>query len=211
MENTVASGYGIFQLNFSSSARARGRSNTWWCSWFHCFNYALSSLESCRVAIRNMQSFCKHWWYWEGLGGRDECATSLDQVYSDRILNKTIRTTMRPKWTFGDIWGHLGTSWNNSEDFLSSLEHLDCFPNQFRPFASIIGSLKNKSVRTTMRLNSEVGIWSLDHVDCFPSHFRTYSSIIGSFKKTRSGATDGQTHGPMDERTDPLIEMRGRI
>ena len=36
-----------------------------------------------------------------------------------------------------------------------------------------------------------------------PSHFRPFSSIIGSFKKKRDE--------PMDGRTDPLIEMRGRI
>ena len=50
----------------------------------------------------------------------------------------------------------------------------------------------------TIRKNS-----SLDHLDCFPSHFRPFSSIISSFQKTRDG--------PKDRRTDPLIEMRGRI
>ena len=62
-----------------------------------------------------------------------------------------------------DILGHLGTFWDNSEDFFTSLEHLDGFPSHCRPF----------------------------------------SPIIGSLYKTRYGRTDG--------RTDPLIEMRGRI
>ena len=73
----------------------------------------------------------------------------------------------------------------------------------------------NKSVQTnasefdilghfgTFRDDSEDILTSLEYLDCFPSHFRPFSSIIGSFKKTRDGPTDG--------RTDPLIEMRGRI
>ena len=56
------------------------------------------------------------------------------------ITNKSIRTTMRLKWAFWDILGHLGTIRNNSEDFLTSLDHLDCFPSHFRPFFTIIGS-----------------------------------------------------------------------
>ena len=60
-----------------------------------------------------------------------------------------------------DILGHFGTYWDNLKDFATSLEHLDCFPGHFRPFSSIIGSLKKKRVP--------------------------------------------------DGRTDPLIEMRGRI
>ena len=30
-----------------------------------------------------------------------------------------------------DTLGHFGTFWDNSEDFLTSLEHLDCFPSHF--------------------------------------------------------------------------------
>ena len=76
---------------------------------------------------------------------------------------------MRLNWIFGTLWdvlGHIGTLWDDSEDILLSLEHLDCFPSRFRPFSPIIGSLKKNAFRT-----------------------------------------DGQTDG----RTDPLIEMRGRI
>ena len=38
-----------------------------------------------------------------------------------------------------DILGHFGTFWDNSEDFLTSLDLLD---GHFRPFSSIIGSFK---------------------------------------------------------------------
>ena len=50
--------------------------------------------------------------------------------------NKSIRTTMRLKWTFWDIM----------EDFMTSLEHFDCFPGHFRPFSPVIGigSLKKR-------------------------------------------------------------------
>ena len=44
-----------------------------------------------------------------------------------------------------EILGHVGTCWDilgQSEDFLTSFEHLDCFPKHFRPFSPIIGSLK---------------------------------------------------------------------
>ena len=46
------------------------------------------------------------------------------------VENKSILTTMRLKWTF----------WDNSEDFLTSLDHFDCFPGHRRPFSAIIGS-----------------------------------------------------------------------
>ena len=56
---------------------------------------------------------------------------------------------MRLKWDilgqFGttlDILGHFGTFWDNSEDFLMSLDHLDCFPSHYRPFSSVINSFK---------------------------------------------------------------------
>ena len=52
-------------------------------------------------------------------------------------------TTMRLKWAFWDILRHFEIFWDNSEDFLTSLDHLDCFPSHFRPFSSIIGSFKN--------------------------------------------------------------------
>ena len=44
--------------------------------------------------------------------------------------------------TTWDILGHLRTFWDNSEDFWTSLDHLDCFPSHFRPFSSIIDSFK---------------------------------------------------------------------
>ena len=37
------------------------------------------------------------------------------------------------------ILGQLGTFWDNSEDFLTSLDLLDGFPSHFRPFSPIIG------------------------------------------------------------------------
>ena len=47
------------------------------------------------------------------------------------------------------------------------------------------------------------------------SHFRPFSSIFADYKKMGYGPTDGRTDqwtdGPMDGRTYPLIEMRGRI
>ena len=60
---------------------------------------------------------------------------------------------MRLKWEFWDIMGHFETTWdnlghfgNNSEDFLTSLDHLDCFPSHFRPFYPLIGSLKKARI-----------------------------------------------------------------
>ena len=41
-----------------------------------------------------------------------------------------------------DNMGHFGTFWDNSEEFLTNLEHLECFPIPLRPFSPIIGSLK---------------------------------------------------------------------
>ena len=58
---------------------------------------------------------------------------------------------MRLNWIFGTLWdvlGHIGTLWDDSEDILLSLEHLDCFPSRFRPFSPIIGSLKKNAFRT---------------------------------------------------------------
>ena len=50
--------------------------------------------------------------------------------------------------------GHLGTFWDNSENFLKSLEHLDCFPSHFRPFSFIISSLKKmRDGRTDGRMD----------------------------------------------------------
>ena len=80
--------------------------------------------------------------------------------------NKSIRTTMRLNWifwTFWDVLGHFERFWDNSENFLTSFEHLDSTPSHLRPFSPVIGSLKKR-------------------------------------------ITDGRT----DPRTDPLIEMRGR-
>ena len=54
-----------------------------------------------------------------------------------------------------DILGHLGTFWDNSEAFLTSLEHLDCFPSHFRPFSPIIGSLKKMRDGRTDRRTKE--------------------------------------------------------
>ena len=51
-----------------------------------------------------------------------------------KLKNKSVRTMMHLKWVFWDILGQLGTFWDNSEDFLTSLDHLDCFPSHFRPF-----------------------------------------------------------------------------
>ena len=48
--------------------------------------------------------------------------------------------------SFLDTLGHSGTFWDDLEDFLTSLEHLDCFPSHFRPFSPIIGSLKTKRI-----------------------------------------------------------------
>ena len=44
--------------------------------------------------------------------------------------------------TFSDILRHFGTFRDNSEDILTSWEHLHCFPSHFRPFSPVIGSLK---------------------------------------------------------------------
>ena len=115
------------------------------------------------------------------------------------IKNKSVRTTMRLKWAFWDILGHFGTFWDNSEDFLTSLDLLDGFPSHFRPFSPIIGSDIFRHFLTfwdilrhfgTFRDNSEDILTSWDHLDCFPSHFRPFSPVIGSLKKTRSGRTD---------------------
>ena len=136
-----------------------------------------------------------------------------------KLKNKSVRTMMHLKWVFWDILGQLGTFWDNSEDFLTSLEHLDCFPSHFRPFSPIIGQDIFRHFLTfwdilrhfgTFRDNSEDILTSWDRLDCFPSHFRPFSSIIGSFEKTRSGRTDrrtdgrtdGPTDGPTDRRTD---------
>ena len=43
-----------------------------------------------------------------------------------------------------DIFGHLETFRDNSEDILTSWEHLHCFPSHFRPFSPVIGSLKKR-------------------------------------------------------------------
>ena len=60
----------------------------------------------------------------------------------------------------------------------------------------------------------------LEHLDSFPSHFRPFSLIIGSLNQRvtdrqtdgqRDRRTDGPTDGGREGRTDPLIEMRGRI
>ena len=40
---------------------------------------------------------------------------------------------MRLKW-------YLGTFWDNLENFLTSLNYLECFPSYFQLFSSIIGS-----------------------------------------------------------------------
>ena len=48
---------------------------------------------------------------------------------------------MRLSWTFwhiSDIMEHFGTFWNNSEGFVTNLEHLDCFPSPYRPFSPTI-------------------------------------------------------------------------
>ena len=97
------------------------------------------------------------------------CFLLLKQI---TFINKSLRTTMRLKWTFWDIFGyfgtfwdilgHLGTLWDNLEDFMTSLEHLDCFSSPLRPL----------------------------------------SPIIGSLKKPRSGPTAGPTDRRMDRRTD---------
>ena len=99
---------------------------------------------------------------------------------------------MRLKWTFWDILGHFGTFgtfWDNSEDFLTSLEHLDCFPSHFRPFSPINGSDIFRHFVTfwdilrhfgTFRDNSEDILTSLDLLEGFPSHLRPFSPIIGS-------------------------------
>ena len=49
------------------------------------------------------------------------------------------------------IFGHFGTFWDNLEDFLMSLKHLDCFPSHFQPFSLIVGSLKKTRYRPTDR------------------------------------------------------------
>ena len=50
-----------------------------------------------------------------------------------------------------DILGHFGIFWDNSETFLTSLEHLDCLPSHFRPFVPVIGPLKKTDDRTDGR------------------------------------------------------------
>ena len=101
-------------------------------------------------------------------------SAAFKQVHSDNA-------TMRLKWTFWDILGHLGTSWN------------------------ILGH------SWTFRDNSEAFLMSLEYLDCFPRHYEPLSSIIGSLKKKGNGPTDPRTVGRTHRRTDPLIEMRGRI
>ena len=46
-----------------------------------------------------------------------------------------------------EILGYFETFWDKSEDFLTSLDHWDCFPSHFRPFSPIIGSLREKKTR----------------------------------------------------------------
>ena len=82
--------------------------------------------------------------------------------------NKSIQTTMRLNWTFWDIL----------EDFLTSLEYLDCFLSHFRRFSPIIGYLKNKAntshkslalgtishkIYKTLRNVQNFQKWSLQH------------------------------------------------
>ena len=79
--------------------------------------------------------------------GPTTCITALDfeQVRSDNDASEL------------DILGHLGTLCDNSEDFLTSSEHLDCFPCHFRPFSPIIGSLKKKNLgRMDGRTNGRI-------------------------------------------------------
>ena len=52
---------------------------------------------------------------------------------------------MLPSWTIWDFFGHFKTFWDNSKDFGTILEHLDCFPSHFRPFSPII-KIFDKSV-----------------------------------------------------------------
>ena len=68
------------------------------------------------------------------------CPYKNKKVYRKK---NSIRKTMRL------ILGHIGTYWDNSEDFLTSLGHSDCFPIFSQPFSPIIGSLKKtRSGRT---------------------------------------------------------------
>ena len=56
-------------------------------------------------------------------------------VVLENVSNKSIRTTMCLKWTFWDILGQ----WDNSEDFLTSLEHSDSFSvtsDHFHPLSA---------------------------------------------------------------------------
>ena len=51
----------------------------------------------------------------------------------------------RPKqvrWVWSGHWGPIGTFWDNSEYFLTSLEHFHCFPSPLQSFSPIISSLK---------------------------------------------------------------------
>ena len=43
-----------------------------------------------------------------------------------------------------DILGHVGTFWDNSENFMMWLKHLNSFPSHFGLFSPIFGSLDNK-------------------------------------------------------------------
>ena len=78
------------------------------------FSYLLLDVTNRKVRLNE-------WFYFKseggrGRGGRERQAHSHAQFEINK--NKSIPTTMRLKWTFWDI----------SEDFLTSLEHLDCFP-----------------------------------------------------------------------------------
>ena len=130
-----------------------------------------------------------------------------------QLLNETSPFGQRCVWS-GHLrtLGHFETFWDNLEDFLTSLEHLNCFQS-FPTISPVIGSLENKSIRTMMRLklkfwdiwgilrhlghfgtNSEDILTSSEHLDCFPSHFGPFSPVISSFKKKR--VTDGRTDRP---------------
>ena len=43
--------------------------------------------------------------------------------------------------------------WDNSDDFLTSMEHYHGFPSHFGPFPPIMGSLKRKCVTDSSKKN----------------------------------------------------------
>ena len=121
---------------------------------------------------------------------------------------------MRLKWAFWDILRHFGTFRDNSEDILTSWDHLDCFPSHFRPFSPVIGSLKKtRSGRTDGRTDGPTDgrtdrpsyrdAWT--HLKNISEEFEASIFLVHFIEKDVKDVKDVQD--VQTEGTDPHIEM----